>query len=99
MSKVWIKIIKRDRYSQDNDVQWKLGTIVGEQTCKRNKEQIYMAEMLSGDTYWLEKRLLVNTDDGEVHEVWQSEVFEPTEATDSPKQPKVPSEPQTDSES
>lgn len=78
MSKqVWVERVKHDRYSQERESQWLLGTVVGEQELKRYKEHITMADTMSGELFWIEKRYLVEAGD-ETFEVWESDCYPPS---------------------
>lgn len=76
--KVWVKTHKSSPYDRPES-KWELGTVVGEQSTERFKEHPTMNDMLQGNTFWKEIRLLVELESGEVVEAWITETYDPTE--------------------
>lgn len=77
--KYWVKKAEIDRYSHDEKTVWLLGKIVGQRQERRYHGHPSMTQTLSGDLFWNERRFLVEVDDGEVIEAWESEVYKAEE--------------------
>lgn len=77
--KYWVKKTEIDRYSHDQKVDWLIGKIVGQREEKRYYDRPSMAQTLSGDLFWVERRFLIEVDSGEVIEAWESEVYKAEE--------------------
>jgi len=80
MKKVWVKCMPEKLYGYDQEkIQWKLGTVVGENKITRYKDDPSMSQVLSGDLLFVANKLLVEIEGVGVIEVWETDTYEPVE--------------------